>query len=282
QPLSFNISNISESRRAISLLKRLISQAYCIEDVRIGSAFGWNTSSLKRLRTWCEYRLKNELKRVELVHNRILDEGRPDLESSVGDRQVLYDTWQKTHEEFWKMLSLRRWIEPEFTRTLLPDVFDVVYLDYVESYRFCVRIGRQISGLDFNGAEFANRLVALLIQKLAGSALGTVRGYGRYNWILPLSWRSECAGLSFEEVGNTRNLPITSDDHVFFDNIDRPLALREDAFSLRMHTWPDFPWSGGHYPVVVYGFTDFNVKVRVGLSLYYELEVRRPQEIVLY
>lgn len=282
QPINFHISNLASSERAISFIKRLLSQLYEIEDAEVTAAFGWVNESSKDLRFWCELRLNQELERVESIKGRILSDARPDLKVSSGDRQLLYDAWKKTHETFWSSLSLREWVIPRITRSLLQDHHEVVLVDFLETFYLCAYTGRRIGGLDFNGNWFASTFVYNLINKIVENANGTVRGSGQHDWILPLSLRAKYRGLEANTIGQEMNLPIQEGDGVFWDNTERPIAISPGAILLDLHEWLPLPWSGGSKPVVVYGFTEFSEKTTVGLSLYFDLKIVKPQGIIVY
>jgi len=275
------IANAEKLERFITLLQAK-SEIITRESVR--TAFGWSTIEASRLKLKVDGFLASELDRCKQYIADSLKKCIPnitinsiDRNLNEGDRELVYEAWNQTNQNFWKFLCRIHAVRVSLSRSLLPNIIQVPFKAH-ESYYLSKKSGKKIHGHDFAGKYVAEKLKARVAQSLIAMALG------------PLSKAvADCTWFISKDDWNETGWNRLKAMYGFNSNLDNSIKVQgkqsfvveKDAAELVLHEWTNMPWSGGEYPVVVYGFTDFSDFTTGVSSLYYELKILNPSGIHL-
>ncbi|MGC3873743.1 hypothetical protein ACPF7Z_10775 [Halomonas sp. GXIMD04776] len=275
------IAKAEELERFISLLNNK-KDILLRESVR--AAFCWDYSEAKSIRSKVDDFLDSELLRCKKYIADSLKRCIPnisihsaDRDFNRGDRELVYDAWNQTNQNFWTYFSVSPGVKVSFSRSVFPDVVQVGFKAH-ESYFLSVRSGKRLHGLDFAGIEVARQLINQIAQKLKATAGCLVSDIGK-----------DCTWFISEEDWNVQGWDRLKTRYGFDNHSDctvrvggkQSFVVEKDAAELMLHAWEFMPWSGGEYPVAVYGFTEFSEFTTGVSSVYYKLNVLNPSGIHL-
>lgn len=272
------ITNAEELERFITILK---TKSGFIEKEPVMTAFHWNVSEANTLKLNVDNFLDSELVRCKQYITDSLKKCIPDtvinsvnMNFNKGDRELVYEAWNQTNQNFWKLFSGVPAIRVSFSKNLLPNIIQHPFEAH-KSYYLSERSGKKLHALDFGGTNVAYRLIDKIAQTLKAIASSPITkvAEGSAWFISNDDWNEEGWSQLHAKYGFNINF-----DKAIRVSGDQSFVLEKDAAELLLHEWTFMPWSEEEEgcPVVVYGFTEFSECTTGVSSLYYDFNILNP------
>jgi hypothetical protein len=281
---TFIFDTIAKAEKLELFMTLLQTKSDIINQKSVRTAFGWNISEAKGVKLKVDDFLVSELDRCKQYITDSLKKCIPDITiSSVNrnlnerDRELVYEAWNKTNQNFWSVFSRKLVIRVIFSKSILPNIIQRPFQTQ-NSYYLSAKSGKRIHGIDFDGNSVANLLISKVAQNLSSVAKSPVsKVTADCTWFISTDdWNEEGRGQLKAKYGYN----FRSDKSIRVDG-KQSFIVEKDAAELVLTEWSTMPWSDGEQPVVVYGFTNFSEFTTGKSSLYYELKVLNPSGIYL-
>lgn len=275
------IENSEQLERFITLLK---SKTEIIHRESVRNAFGWDFFEANCVKSKVDDFLGSELDRCRQFVTDSLKRCIPnitinsnDMNLNRGDRELVYEAWNQTNQNFWRTLNRVSAFKLSFSRNILQDAIHFQFTSH-ESYYLCERSGKRIYEHDFFGEVVATKLIASVTQKLKAIARCHVNKVNKdATWfICEIDWNKR----GWDRLKEKYGFDFGSGNTIHIGG-EQSFVAEKDSTELILHERVLLPWSEGKFPVIVYGFTDFSEFTTGVSSIYYQLKVLNPAGIYL-
>lgn len=273
------ITKAEELERFITILK---TKSVIIVKDPVRTAFDWDICEANRVKLRVDNFLDSELVRCKQYITDSLKKCIPDttintvdMNFNKGDRELVYEAWNQTNQNFWKSFSRVPAIRVSFSRNLLPNIIQIPFKAH-ESYYLSEKSGKKIHGLDFDGAKVAwhlNNKIAQSLEAMASRPVSKVAADSTW-FISEYDWNEE--GLSRLQAKYDFNSHL---DKYIRVSGNQSFIVEKEAAELVLHEWTFMPWLEEGSPVVIYGFTEFSEFTTGVSSLYYEFSILNPSGV---
>ncbi|MFT4739615.1 MAG: hypothetical protein ACI9L9_000388 [Marivirga sp.] len=282
RPPSFGYDSIAKAEDLERFIRVLKGKSKMINRESVKIAFGWDNSEANSVKLKVDEFLASELVRCQQHIANSLKNCIPNITINTvdrslnkGDRELVYEAWEKTNKNFWSFFSIAPAIKVSFSKNILPEIIQMPFNAH-ESYYLSERSGKKLHGLDFGGSSVAASLTHRVAQKLNAIARSQVS-----NIAADSTW------FISEDDWNTKGRDQLKARYGFDFHSDKSITVRgkqsfvveKETAELVLHEWTFMPWSGGEHPVVVHGFTEFSEFTTGVSSLYYQFNVLNPSGI---
>jgi len=281
---SFRFDAIAKAEKLERFITLLQTKSEIINRESVRTAFGWDSIESNSIKLEVDDFLAFELERCKkyiadslkkCIPNITLNSA--DRNLNRGDRELVYEAWNQTNQNFWSYFTMVPAIKLSYSTTHLADmnIVQVPFKAY-ESYYLSEKSGKRIHRLDFSGLNIAARLNSIIIRNLRAVARSQVSKVeaGSTWFISEDDW---CGREQFQ----TRYGYDSHSDITIKVRGKQSFIVDKDSAELVLHEWKFMPWLGEGHPVVINGFTDFSELTTGISSLYYQFRLLNPSGIHL-
>jgi len=279
---SFEFNSIVKTEKLERFITELQNRSKIINQKPVRNAFGWDSSEAASIKSKVEDFLISELDKCKQFINNALKKCIPDItfhptdrNLNSGDRDLVYEAWNQTNQNFWRSFIMEPAIKVSFASSIFPDNIHIPF-KAAESYYLSKKSGKRIHRLDFSGAHVANQLNYCITQKLSAMARSPVSKIeaGSTWFISENDWNEN--GL--KQLKAKYSFDLNSDKYIKVSG-EKSYIVEKEAAELVLHEWTFMPWAEGERPVVVHGFTDFAEFATGVSSIYYQFRICNPSGV---
>jgi len=282
---SFIFDTIAKSEELKPFIALLKNKSNIIVRESVMTAFGWKKTKAASIKSKVDEFLASELDRcnkhiADSLKNCIpnITINPADRNLNKGDRELVYEAWNQTNQNFWRVFPSVPAVKVSFSRKILPDIIEVPFESSFESYYLCERSGHRRPDIDFRG----NIVAANLYNRIAHDLLAMAQKPAA-------KIAADSTWFISKDDWNTKGLTRLKDKYGFDLHSkncvkiigNQSFLVGRDAAELVLHEWTSFPWSSGENPVVISGFLEFYEFIKGVSSLYYEFKILDPSAIHL-
>lgn len=281
---SFIFDTIAKSEELKPFIALLKNKSNIIVRESVMTAFGWKKTKAASIKSKVDEFLASELDRCNKHIADSLKNCIPNIEINPtdrnlgkGDRELVYEAWNQTNQNFWSFFPNLQAIKMSFSRKILSDIIEVSFKS-TKSYYLCEKSGHRNYDIDFHGVHVAQSLLQRIVKDLKVMAkTPAAKITTNSTWFIS------------EDDSKTMGLTRLKDQYGFDSHShnyikihgNQSFVVEKDAAELILHEWTSFPWSSGENPVVISGFLEFYEFIKGVSSLYYEFKILNPSAIHL-
>jgi hypothetical protein len=279
---SFRFNGIAKTEELERFISVLQNKSEIINQKSVRIAFGWDSSDANSIKLKVDNFLATEIDKCKQSIDNALKKCIPDItinsadrNLNKGDRELIYEAWNQTNQNFWRSFIMEPVVKVSFARSIFPDIIEIPF-KAAKSYYLSKKSGEKIHGLDFSGDRVAAELNYQIAQKLKAMAKRPVsKVVTDCTWFISEDdWNEDGRNKLKARYG----FDLKSDKSIKVSGKES-FIVEKEAAELVLHEWTFMPWSGGECPVVVHGFTDFSEFTTGVSSLYYQFRIRNPSGI---